>query len=367
MKTSPNNPKVFAAAKHNGSQVPPGTWQTQSVASEANQKASATASWLVTGGAGYIGAHVVRALLQQGCRVTVLDNLDSGIAARLPLPVEVHVGSVRDVARILNGVRAGTFQGVIHLAGYKNARESAQDPLRYWSNNVGEMIPLLEWVIDQRILNFVFSSSSSLYGNQAGAEEQSTIQPVSPYGNSKAAAEQLLMNVAEAFPINSCCLRYFNVIGCGPFSRSHDTGVDNVVPRFVAAAEAGERMQIYGARHGTPDGTCIRDYVDVRDLAAAHALVASRMVSREWVPPVINVSTGIPISVRDIALGVASASGLPGTPIDIRDAHPADPAEVWAHPSPTLKSWGWAPRYSLTDSIRDHVASVKEEIEGVRD
>lgn len=319
-------------------------------------------SWLVTGGAGYIGAHVVSQLFDQGVEPVVLDSLDTGFMERLPESVDVRVGRVADASRILGDVQAGTFQGVVHLAGLKNARESMEDPLRYWKNNLGELIPLLQWTVAQGIPNFIFSSSSSLYGHQAGVTETSHVQPVSPYGNSKLAAERLLNDVANRYPLNVCSLRYFNVIGCGNYTRSQDTGFDNVVPRFVGALASGQSMHIYGTDLATGDGTCVRDYVDVRDLARAHGLVAERMIQGLDVPTVINVSTGKPASVLQIAHEVARAMNVENPPIIGSAAHPADPSEVWAQVSPTLESWDWSPQYSLAESIESHVLASRSSV-----
>lgn len=312
-------------------------------------------TWVVTGAAGYIGSHVVRSLLGKGYTVVALDSLELGHEGRLPPGVDFRQGRVADVKFLLADLKQGSLEGVVHLAGYKNARESHASPLKYWNNNVGELLSLLDWSTDMGVANFVFSSSSSLYGHQSGVTEASPVQPVSPYGHSKAAGEHAIHDVAAATGMKTCFLRYFNVIGCAEFPAADDRGADNVVPRFVAAAEAGHPMSIYGRDHGTIDGTCVRDYVDVRDLAEAHSLVASRLSKGQDVPGIINVATGHPVSVLDIAKILSDVMAVQHLPLDFRPAHPADPAEVWALPSAALQSWGWSSRYSLRDSLVSHV------------
>lgn len=317
-------------------------------------------TWLVTGGAGYVGAHVVRALKQVGIAPIVIDSLETGSRMRLDDDVVFHQSPVSEVAQALNQLCAKSIDGVVHLAGYKNARESHTDPLRYWENNVGQLLPLLRWAVDIDVKNFIFSSSSSLYGHQADVTESSPVHPVSPYGRTKAAGEVIIKDIAAVSGMRSSFLRYFNVIGCDTFPNAHDTGADNVVPRFVDAVMAQEPMHIYGTTHQTPDGSCLRDYVDVRDLAMAHAVIAERMTSGREVPQIVNVAVGAPISVLEIADGVREAANAPNTPIMIEPAHPADPPAVWARRSELLAQLGWQPRFTMMDSLRAHMKSVQQ-------
>ena len=318
--------------------------------------------WLVTGGAGYIGSHVVHELVARGKSVVVLDDLSTGRLERLPDSVELRVGSIGEARRLLGDLAPGEVCGVVHLAGFKNARESVGAPLEYWTNNVAGMLELLAWATERRVGSFIFSSSSSVYGAQADVDAETQPMPQSPYGRTKLTGEWLLRDIAQQAEIHFSCLRYFNVVGCGQFRWAHDEGIDNVLPRFLGAARAGDPIRIYGKQHQTPDGTCQRDYVDVRDLAAAHGLVADAMDSGETVPPVLNVSNGQPISVLEIAekalVACASTSA-----ITFDKGHPADPAKVWGNPSQELVDLGWRPKYSIDDSIRAHWSSLIEATE----
>lgn len=318
-----------------------------------------SARWLVTGGAGYIGAHVVRDMLQAGFSVDVLDDLSTGKVDRLPAGVRVHAVGLLDRAatrEVLADVRPA---GVIHLAGKKQARESYSMPLEYWSVNLMGTASLLEAVVETGTPALLFSSSCSVYGSQAPVTEESAIAPESPYGESKVAAEMLLRDVARTTPLVAVSLRYFNVIGCGTFPSAYDVATDSVIPRMVGAADRGELLPVYGADRSTPDGSCLRDYIDVRDISRAHVLLAQELDRGVDVPAVCNASTGRPVSVLQMAGAVNAALGRPVDAIDVQASHPADPSEVWAEQSPLLAQFGWAPEFSLQESIDAHLASMR--------
>ena len=318
-----------------------------------------SARWLVTGGAGYIGAHVVRDMLEAGFDVDVLDDLSTGKVGRLPAGVPVHEADLLDRAATSAVLAQVRPQGVIHLAGKKQARESYSMPLEYWSANLMGTTSLLEAIVEVGTPALLFSSSCSVYGSQAPVTEESAIAPESPYGESKAAAEMVIRDVAVVSPLVAVSLRYFNVIGCGDFPFAHDVATDSVIPRMVGAAGRGELLPVLGDDRPTPDGSCLRDYIDVRDISRAHVLLAEALGRRVDVPQVCNASTGRPVSVLQMASAVNSALGRPVDAIDIQASHPADPSEVWAEQSPLLARFGWAPQFTLEQSIDAHLASVR--------
>ena len=317
------------------------------------------ARWMVTGGAGYIGAHVVRDLLSAGFEVDVLDDLSTGKSERLPAGVRVHQVDLLDRAAtraVLFDVRP---RGVIHLAGKKQARESYSMPLEYWSVNLMGTASLLATMVETATPALLFSSSCSVYGSQAPVTEESKVAPESPYGESKFAAEMLIRDVARSTPLVAVALRYFNVIGCGDFPRAHDVATQSVIPRMVGAASLGQPLPVYGNDRPTPDGSCLRDYVDVRDISRAHVLLAEALEREAEMPQVCNASSGRPVSVLQMAQAVNDAMGRPEGAIDIQASHPADPSEVWAKQSPLLARFGWAPEFALEQSITAHVASMR--------
>ena len=319
------------------------------------------ARWLVTGGAGYIGAHICRLLLEQGLDVHVLDDFSTGKRDRLPVGVVIHEADLLDREHTAAVVTEVNPEGVVHLAGKKQARESYDIPLAYWSANLLGTVSLLEAMKLAHVRYLLFSSSCSVYGTQSGVSETSVIAPESPYGETKAAAEMLIADVCAVSAITAVSLRYFNVIGCGDFPQAHDVATDSVVPRMVNAALAGELLPVYGVDRATPDGSCLRDYLDVRDIAAAHELVVSALHSGHEVPAVLNASSGEPVSVLQMAAAVNEAVALAGGHaggIQELPSHPADPTEIWAEQSPLLGALGWSPQHSLADSISAHVTSV---------
>ena len=318
-----------------------------------------SAHWLVTGGAGYIGAHVVRDMLDAGFEVDVLDDLSTGKVERLPLGVPVHRVDLLDRAATSAVLAEMRPQGVIHLAGKKQARESYSRPLEYWSVNLMGTTSLLEAMVAAGTPALLFSSSCSVYGSQAPVAEDSAIAPESPYGESKAAAEMVIRDVVHVSPLVAVSLRYFNVIGCADFPLAHDVATDSVIPRMVGAASRGERLPVYGDDRPTPDGSCLRDYIDVRDISRAHVLLAQALERGDAVPRVCNASTGSPISVLEMATAVNESFGRDAGEVDIQASHPADPSEVWAAQSPLLAQFGWEPVFSLKQSIDAHLASSR--------
>ena len=318
-----------------------------------------SAHWLVTGGAGYIGAHVVRDMLDAGFEVDVLDDLSTGKTERLPAGVPVHRVDLLDRAATSAVLAEVRPQGVIHLAGKKQARESYSMPLEYWSVNLMGTTSLLEAMVEAGTPALLFSSSCSVYGSQAPVTEDSAITPESPYGESKAATEMVIRDVVHVSPLVAVSLRYFNVIGCGDFPFAHDVATDSVIPRMVGAASRGEHLPVYGTDRPTPDGSCLRDYIDVRDISRAHVLLAQALERGDAVPPVCNASTGNPISVLEMATAVNESFGRGGGQVDIQASHPADPSEVWAAQSPLLAQFDWEAVFSLQQSIDAHLASTR--------
>lgn len=315
------------------------------------------ARWLVTGGAGYIGAHISRLLLGQGLDVHVLDDFSTGKWDRLPTGVDIHEADLLDREHTAAVVTEVNPEGVVHLAGKKQARESYDIPLAYWSANLMGTVSLLEAMKLAHVRYLLFSSSCSVYGSQSGVDEESAIAPESPYGESKVAAEMLIRDVAASSDMTAVNLRYFNVIGCADFPQAHDVALDSVVPRMVDAALSGLSLPVYGIDRATPDGSCLRDYLDVRDIAEAHAAVVAAMARGADVPAVLNASSGIPVSVLEMAAAVNAAVGSAGGIMEL-PSHPADPTEIWAAQSPLLASLGWSPQHLLADSISAHVTSV---------
>lgn len=335
-----------------------------SIAREYRQEGSTgsiemTPRWLVTGGAGYIGAHVVRDLLASGFQVEVLDDLSTGNIDRLPSDVSVHRVDLLDRGATLETLRRVRPGGVIHLAGKKQARESYSMPLEYWSVNLMGTASLLEAMVAVGTPALLFSSSCSVYGSRAPVTEDSPIAPESPYGESKAAAEMLIRDVARTSSLKAISLRYFNVIGCAEFPGAHDVASDSVIPRMVGAASRGEPLPVYGTDRATPDGSCLRDYIDVRDIARAHVVLAEALAAGREVPEVCNASTGRPVSVLEMASAVNAAMERESDAIDVQPSHPADPSEVWAAQSPLLAQFGWTPEFALESSIAAHLASVR--------
>ncbi|MQA32716.1 UDP-glucose 4-epimerase GalE [Modestobacter roseus] len=309
-------------------------------------------TWLVTGGAGYIGAHVVHAMAAAGEPVVVLDDLSSGDAGRLDgLPgVPLVVGSVRDRGLVRRVLREHAVQGVVHVAGKKAVAESVADPLRYFAENVEGLVALLESCRAKGVGRFVFSSSAAVYGapDADPVTEDAPCRPLSPYGQTKLVSEWVLRDCATAYGLAATSLRYFNVAGAAR-PRLGDTGAANLVPMVFAALDAGTPPVVFGDDHATPDGTGVRDYVHVADVATAH-LAAARALTAGSAGGTYNVGTGAGCSVRDVLRVVAEVTGADTTPV-VAGRRPGDAASVVAAVGRIERELGFRARRGLPDMI----------------
>jgi UDP-glucose 4-epimerase len=311
-------------------------------------------SILVTGGAGYIGSHVVRQLLERGERVVVLDNLTTGYrSAVLGAPLVVGDTSDRQVvAPVLLEHRVDT---VLHFAAHTIVPESVADPLKYYGNNTCATRNLLEQCQRAGVARFVFSSTAAVYGIPAGglAREESPTAPINPYGLSKLMSEWMLRDLAAAAPgLRYVALRYFNVAGSDPGGRIGHSAPNATLLVKVAcqvAAGARENLSIFGTDYPTPDGTGVRDYIHVEDLAAAH-LDALDYLARDGGSVTLNCGYGHGYSVREVLQMVEKVAGKPLAVIEA-PRRAGDPPSLVAHAERIREVLGWQPRYDDLETI----------------
>jgi UDP-glucose 4-epimerase len=307
--------------------------------------------WLIVGGAGYIGAHVVRAFRASGREPVVLDDLSTGLMRRLPDDVDLHRGSVLDGRFLQEVLRRVQPTGVVHLAGKKSPAESVTHPLLYARENVGGVVSLLDALRGTGGTRVVFSSSASVYGtpDDEFVDEDAPTNPESPYGHSKLYGERVLNAAATAYALGVINLRYFNVVGAATPDMK-DSSVSNLVPLVFRAVRSATPAQVFGADYNTPDGTCIRDYVDVEDLADAHVRAAEQLESQASVAT-YNVGRGIGVSVRQVLDAVAKVSGVPAS-YEVVGRRPGDPARVVGRVDRIARELGWTATRDLDDMLR---------------
>ncbi|MET9605374.1 UDP-glucose 4-epimerase GalE [Streptomyces sp. NPDC006512] len=312
-------------------------------------------TFLITGGAGYIGAHVVRAMLRAGEEVVVLDDLSTGNEDRVPEGVGLVVGSVLDRLVLDDTLRRHHITGVVHLAGKKQVGESVEKPLYYYRENVQGLTVLLEAVAEAGIRNFLFSSSASVYGmpDVDSVTEETPCRPLSPYGETKLAGEWLVRAAGKAHGISTACLRYFNVAGAAAPELA-DTGVFNLVPMVFERYDAGEGARIFGDDYPTPDGTCIRDYIHVDDLAEAHVVAARRLAewgaAGEYKDLTVNIGRGEGVSVKEMVELLNEGTGHTYAPV-VTPRRPGDPAKVVASADLIAAELGWKARHDVREMI----------------
>ncbi|MFF2329410.1 MULTISPECIES: UDP-glucose 4-epimerase GalE [unclassified Streptomyces] len=308
-------------------------------------------TWLITGGAGYIGAHVVRCMTGAGERVAVLDDLSTGVVERLPADVPLIRGSVADRVLLDRVLARYSVTGVVHLAAKKQVGESVEKPLLYYRENVAGLTVLLEAVVAAGVRRFLFSSSAAVYGVPDAdlITEDTPCVPINPYGETKLAGEWLVRATGRAHSLSTGCLRYFNVAGAAAPELS-DTGVFNVIPMFFDRLTRGEAPRILGADYPTPDGTGVRDYIHVADLADAHLAVARRLAERGAGDLTVNIGRGEGVSVRELADLVGEISGRRRKP-EIEARRPGDAARAVASAARMSEECGWSARLGVREMV----------------
>lgn len=308
-------------------------------------------TWLVTGGAGYIGSHVASALIGAGIEVVVIDDLSTGCEGFVPPAAHLVTGSILDRKLLVDTIRRSEITGVVHLAGFKYAGVSVDRPLHTYEQNVTGTATLLSAMHEGGVTRVVFSSSASVYGTpdvDLVTEDTPTV-PESPYGESKLVGEWLLRDQTRATGLAQTSLRYFNVVGSGlPYV--YDVSPHNLFPLVFDALLSGTTPHINGDDYPTPDGTCVRDYVHVSDIAAAHVAAAHRLDAGEPVEAAYNLGSGIGVSVAEIMKAVATATGIAFTP-DVGPRRAGDPARIVASGALAARDLGWTMRHSLSEMV----------------
>ncbi|MFT8444576.1 MAG: UDP-glucose 4-epimerase GalE [Acetobacter orientalis] len=314
------------------------------------------ARFLVTGGAGYVGSHIVLALLDDGHEVVVLDNLRTGHRAAVPAQATFIQADLADLES-LNAILAnGPWDGVYHFAALSLVGESMQDPMLYMAANAGIGFDLIDACIKHGIKRFVFSSTAALFGTAGSApiDEDTPINPASPYGESKYMVECALYWADRIHGLKSACLRYFNAAGSDPQGRAGEDHQPetHLIPLVIdAALKRRPPLTLFGTDYPTPDGTCVRDYVHVSDLARAHLAVLPLLNERSVT---FNIGTGRGHSNREIIDSVARVTGL-DVPWAAGPRRPGDPPYLVASPARLMAATGWQPEFAHIDKIVETV------------
>jgi UDP-glucose 4-epimerase len=311
-------------------------------------------TWLVTGGAGYIGAHVVAAMRDGGERVVVLDDLSTGDPRRIA-GVPLVEGSVLDVPLVERTMREHAIGGVVHIAAKKQVEESVHNPLLYYRENVEGMRRLLEACVATGVSSFVFSSSAAVYGapDVDLVREDTECRPVNPYGQTKLIGEHMVADVARATGLRYANLRYFNVAGAARPELA-DRGEANLVPMVFRRLADRQAPLIFGDDFPTPDGTCIRDFIHVADIASAHTAAARALGEGRVQALTANVGRGDGVSVREMIAEIREVSGTAGQDWSepaVAPRRAGDPPRVVAAADTIRAALGWAARHDLRDMV----------------
>jgi len=313
---------------------------------------------LVTGGAGYIGSHTLHKLKEKGEAAIALDNLYSGHRWAVPAGTELVVGDISDQTLVANLTRKHKIKSVIHFAAHLSVEESVKNPFKYYRNNVLGTLNLIEACVQGGIEHFIFSSTCSLYGSPDcnPVDENFPTRPESPYAQTKLTSEAILRDAEKAGATNSnmrsVSLRYFNVAGArvgGGLGQATPQATQLVKIASEVACGKREKMYIFGTDYATPDGTCVRDYLHVDDLADAH-LLALDYLRKGGKTEIINCGYGKGYSVKEVVEMMRKVSGV-NFPADNRPRRAGDTVAVWADPSKAKSLLGWKPKYENLELI----------------
>ena len=325
-------------------------------------------SILVTGGAGYIGSHMVHALLDARENVVVLDNLSTGFRSALPPAAALVVGDVGDQALVETLIRNHDVSAIIHFAGSVVVPESVRDPLGYYRNNTANSRTLLEAAVKTGVRQFIFSSTAAVYGNpdQVPIGEDAPLHPMSPYGSSKLMTEVMLRDVAAAHDMHHVILRYFNVAGADPQMRTGQAtaGATHLIKVAVETALGlRPKIEVFGTDYPTPDGSCIRDFIHVADLVRAHSMALDHL-RRGGASMTLNCGYGHGHSVLQVVEAVQRLARQRFT-VDLAARRAGDPAAVVADASRLRQTLGWQPQFDDLDTIVTHALAWERRLRGM--
>ena len=322
---------------------------------------------LVTGGAGYIGSHAVLALRDAGYGVVVIDNLVTGFRHAVPEDVPFAECDIEDGALVAKLIAAHNIGAVMHFAGSVVVPESVSNPLKYYHNNSAKSRSLIETAVTCGVRHFIFSSTAATYGTPdvKKVREDMPKQPINPYGMSKLMTEIMLADVAAAHDFNFCALRYFNVAGADPKGRTGQStaGATHLIKVAVEAA-LGKRdsVAVFGTDYDTPDGTGVRDYIHVSDLAAAHVLALDRLIAEPHTNHIMNCGYGSGFSVLDVLDAVDRATNNPVTRV-MQGRRAGDPGALIADNSLIRQTLPWQPAFANLDTIVGHALAWERKLE----
>jgi UDP-glucose-4-epimerase GalE len=309
---------------------------------------------LVTGGAGYIGSHTVRVLQARGHDVWVYDSLVYGHRAAVPAD-RLIVGDLKDADVLDHALLIHRIEAVVHFAAFCYVGESVTDPAKYYQNNVANTLTLFDRMRRHEVKRLVFSSTCATYGtpDKVPMTEDTPQRPINPYGRTKLMVEHAMADFAAAYGWGATALRYFNASGAaadGSIGEDHDPETHLIPLVIQAAMKKRPHIEVFGTDYPTPDGTCIRDYIHVEDLGAAHALALEKMVPGQ--KQAFNLGIGRGYSVREVIRTVEHVTGLP-VPVKEGPRRPGDPPELVAAAAKAMKELGWRPKYvELEDVVR---------------
>jgi UDP-glucose 4-epimerase len=318
--------------------------------------------WLVTGGAGYIGSHIADEFLGSGKSVVIYDSMKTGLKSRIgyletkyKTAIPLIKSDIRDYAELERAFQRYEIEGIVHTAALKSVSDSVEKPTEYFEVNFEATLGLIEIAKRRAGIKFIFSSTAAVYGNPDSMQpcsETGVYSPISPYGESKLKAELAISDYLDSTNTQGASLRFFNVIGSGA-PELEDSSTENLVPILINRLREGLGATIFGTDYPTPDGTCVRDYVDVRDVSSAHLAVAD---SIQTIPKVMNIGTGVGVSVNDMLKMIEKISGRSFVHVDKCPRRNGDPAFLCADIELAKFSLDFKAKYNLQESLKSLMA-----------